>query len=246
MQRLCDMKLTTRQTAPHFLLTMLPSPGKLGSVPPMGLADLIEHVTEESRWRKLVEAIILLDDLQQREAFLAGEIEEVEPAVLTLQQARGEAPLPEILVAEGPRDQPGAMATDRLWETYFRYVHALGRSERSRFLVQWVEFEIALRNALATARARSLGLVEGDYVVAADLADGDEDPSAVVDEWAAAPTPLAGLQAVIRGRWSWVQDHDGWFSFSVDELLAYAVRVMLLEQWRRSSSEEEEAAKNRP
>jgi hypothetical protein len=137
------------------------------------------------------------------------------------------------------------MATDLLWETYFRYAHALGRSERSRFLVQWVEFEIALRNALATARARRLGLVEGDYLVAADLAAGDEDASAVVDEWAAAPTPLAGLRAVIRGRWSWVHHHDGWFTFSVDELLAYAVRVMLLEQWRRSAAEEEEAAKDR-
>ncbi len=240
------MKLTTRQAAPHFLLTMLPSPGKLGSAPPMGLSDLIEHVTEDSQWRKLVEAIILLDDLQQREALLAGEIEEVEPAVLTLQQARGEAPLPEILVADVPRDQPGAIATDLLWETYFRYVHALGRAERSRFLVQWVEFEIALRNTLATARARRLGLAEGDYLIAADLAAENGEASVVVDEWAAAPTPLAGLQAVIRGRWAWVDEHDGWFSFSVDELLAYAVRVMLLEQWRRSATEEEEVTKDRP
>ena len=123
----------------------------------MGLADLIEHVTENSRWRKLVEPIVLLDDLQQREALLAGEIDEVEPAVLTLEQARGEAPLPEILVADVPRDQSVAMATDLLWETYFRYAHVLGRSERSRFLVQWVEFEIALRNALATAPRKTFG-----------------------------------------------------------------------------------------
>ena len=95
-------------------------------------------------------------------------------------------------------------------------------------------------------RAGRLGLVEADYLVADDLADDEEDTSLVVDEWAAAPTPLAGLQAVIRGRWSWVDDHDDWFSFSIDEVLAYAIRVMLLEQWRRSTTEEEEAATDRP
>ena len=211
----------------------------------MGLADLIEHVTEHSRWRKLVEAIILLDDLQQRESVLAGEIEEVEPAVLTLQQARGEAPLPEILVADVPREQPAAMATDLLWETYFRYVHALGRSERSRFLVQWVEFEIALRMRWPRVR-RTFGPGRGGLSGCRRPGRRRGDTSLVVDEWAAVPTPLAGLQAVIRGRWSWVDDHDDWFSFSFDEVLAYAVRVMLLEQWRRSATEEEEAATDRP
>ena len=177
---------------------------------------------------------------------LAGEIEEVEPVVLTLEQARGEAPLPEILVADVARDQPVAMETDLLWETYFRYAHAVGRSERSRFLVQWVEFEMALRNALATARAKRLGLVAADYLVAADLAAGEEDASVVVDEWATATTPLAGLRAVIRRRWSWVDHHDAWFTFSVDELLAYAARVMLLEQWRRSAVRKKKRPKTDP
>jgi hypothetical protein len=102
-----------------------------------------------------------------------------------------------------------------------------------------VEFEVAVRNALAAARARRLGLEESDYQVAADLAHSDEDLSPVLGEWEAAPTPLAGLRVVIRARWSWLDRHDAWFSFSVDELLAYAARVMLLEQWRRTEEKEE-------
>ena len=47
---------------------------------------------------------------------------------------------------------------------------------------------------------------------------------------------------MIRARWAWIERHDAWFSFSVDELLAYAARVMLLEQWRRSAEEDEAAA----
>jgi len=210
----------------------------------MGLVDLLEHVEDNRTWSEQLGALLLLDDLLQRESLLAGETDEIEPAVLSLQQAQGEAPLPEALIAPaGPdqtnADQTNVLQTDLLWERYFRYAHRLARSTGSRFLTKWVEFEVSLRNALASARARRLGLEESNYQVAADLAHRDEDLAAVLSEWETAPTPLAGLRVIIRARWSWLEDHDGWFSFSVDELLAYAARVMLLEQWRRTEEKEE-------
>lgn len=228
------MKLTR-----HFYITTLPALGDLGSSPSMGLADLLEHVEENRQWREQLEALVLLDDLLQREALLAGETDEVEPSVLSLEQVRSEAPLPEALDAPAAADQTTPLKADLLWERYFRYAHDLARSRGSRFLAQWVEFEVALRNALAAARARRLGLAESDYQVAADLANPDEDLSPLLSEWEAAPTPLAGLRVVIRARWSWLDRHDAWFSFSVDELLAYAARVMLLQQWRRTEGREE-------
>jgi len=51
--------------------------------------------------------------------------------------------------------------------------------------------------------------------------------------WTQASTPLAGLRVLIEARWAWLAEHDAWFSFRDDELAAYAVRLMLLEQWRR-------------
>jgi len=226
-------------SARHFYITTLPALGDLGSTPSMGLADLLEHVEENRAWREQLEGLALLDDLLQREALLSGETDDVEPAVLSLQQARGEAPLPETLEAPAAADQTKALQSDLLWERYFRYAHELTRLSGSRFLVRWVEFEVTLRNALAAARARRLGLEESDYRVAADLAGSDEDLAPVLSEWEAAATPLAGLRVVIRARWSWLERHDAWFSFSVDELLAYAARVMLLEQWRRTEEKEE-------
>lgn len=44
---------------------------------------------------------------------------------------------------------------------------------------------------------------------------------------------------MIRARWAWIERHDAWFSFAVDEMLAYAARVMLLEQWRRTEENKE-------
>jgi hypothetical protein len=205
----------------------------------MGLADLVEHVADYKQWRQLLEALILSDDLLQREAVLAGETENVEPWVLTAQQVRGEAPLPEQVVSAAGEEHPVVVEADRIWESYYRFAHRLGVSENSRYLVQWVEFEVALRNELARVRARRLGLEEAAYVVASDLAAVEGDLSSVVNTWEAAATPLAGLRVVIGARWSWVDEHEMWFSFSSDELLAYATRIMLLEQWCRSAESEE-------
>lgn len=229
------------RSARHFYITTLPALGDLGSAPSMKLADLIEHVEENRPWCEQLEALALLDDLLQRESLLAGETEEVEPAVLTLQQVRGEAPLGEELEASADTDQATVLEIDLLWERYFHYAHQVGRSHNSRFLLNWVEFEIALRNALAAARARRLELDESDYLVATDLVHSDEDLSPVLSEWEAAATPLAALRAVMRARWVWLDWHDRWYSFSVDELLAYAARVMLLEQWLRTEEKEQVA-----
>jgi hypothetical protein len=233
------------KSARHYYITTLPALGDLGTSPEMGLADLLEHLEENRSWYEQVEGLVLLDDLLQREALLAGETDEVEPSVLSFQQVRGEAPLPEALEAPMDADElaavdpPTALVTDLLWDRYFRHVHRLGRSHRSRFLVQWVQFEVTLRNALATARARRLGLDESHYLVAPDLAQSGEDLAPMLAEWEAAPTPLAGLRVVIRARWSWLDQQDAWFSFAVDEVLAYAARVMLLEQWLRTEAKEE-------
>lgn len=220
----------------RYFITALPGLGGLGTAPPIGLAELVDHLSGAPRAQRLVEAVALLDDLEQREAFLAGELKQVEPTVLTLEQAKGEAPLPGYLLEEGPA-QSYTIELDRLWAAYFHYVYELGVQEGCEFLRRWVGFEVALRNALAVARARRLELEETGFVVAPELADPSWDFGPVVSDWSLAKTPLAGLQVVIRSRWEWCDAHEAWFTFSEDEILVYALRLMLLEQWRRTSGE---------
>lgn len=222
----------------HFMITTLPQIVELGESPPMGLDDLLEHVQDHRKWREQIEAILLRDDLIQREAVMAGEIGGFEPTVLTTAQGHGDAPLPEVLF-ELAGETSATSPVDRLWEGYFRYAHALGRSYGSSFLVHWVEHEVAMRNALAQARAKRLGLEEAGYLVATDLSADTEDFTHLIREWEGAPTPLVGLRIILRARWDWIERYDAWFTFSQDEILAYAVRIMLLKQWRRTASEEE-------
>ena len=222
----------------YYYLASLPALGELGSEPSMGFAELLEHLEHDRRRHELVGSLFLLDDLLQREAFLAGELAEVDPAVLGIQQVRNESPLPEFLApAAEAVESPRLGTADRLWEAYFHYVAGVAQRLACRFLVALVGYEVALRNALVTARAKRLGLDEADYVVAVDLALADDEVTAAVSGWTSAATPLAGQQALLRARWDWLTAHDAWFAFNDDELAVYAARLMLLHQWQRVAGE---------
>jgi len=215
-----------------YLGSSLPPLGDLGTPPPLSPAALAEHVAEFPGPRALVEAVFLGDDLLQREAFLAGERTDVAPAVLGLAQVRGEAPLPEFLVAE-EGEAPRRIAADDLWDRYFRHTADVARRRSSAMLAAWVAHEVAMRNALAAERAKALGLEPSDYLVAVDLGAPQTDFALLLSEWTAAADPLAASRVLDQARWTWLLDHEGWFSFTDDEVAAYAAKLMLLDRWHR-------------
>lgn len=222
----------------YYLLAMLPTLGDLGTSPPLTLRELLEHVGSARPLRAIVEALLLSDDLLQRDAFLAGELDGVAPSVLTLAQARNEEPLPPCL-GEPPADASAArQAVDTAWGAYFRHADQTARQSGSAFLRAWVAFEVALRNALVVSRAKALNLDAGDYFVAQDLGEDQTDFTPLLNEWASAETPLAGLRVLDRARWRWLDQNGAYFSFSDDELAAYAARLILLKRWRRIAGAE--------
>ena len=141
--------------------------------------------------------LLLSADLLQRESFLAGEIKEVDPIYLTAEQVRNDAPLPLFLVPE-PDDQEasGRQSVDSVWGAYYRETLRVARS--GSFLSLWVAYEVALRNALAEARAKALDLDPGGWLVAPGLAADAIDFSNLINEWSSAPTP--GSES--RSAWS--------------------------------------------
>ncbi|MHC4563742.1 MAG: DUF2764 family protein [Planctomycetota bacterium] len=218
----------------EYLLASLPVMADLGDPAPMSPAEMLAHVADFPAPAELVRAIFLADDLLQRDTALAGELAEPTPVVLTPEQLRDEAPLPTYLVdPDVTPAQRYRIAGDSVWAGYFRYAADVARRRGSQFLRQWVGFDVALRNALAEARAKALGLTAEEYLVAADLADETANVEPMVDAWSAARTPLAALRVLDNARWRWLDDHDRWFSFTDDELAAYAARIMLLERWHR-------------
>ena len=212
----------------YYLLASLPSIGELGSAPPIPPGELLARVSHDARLRSIVETLLLGHDLVLREAFRAGEIDDLEGlVVLTPSQARDEAPLPAYLV--GP-ETGRRIPADDVWEAYFAHAASAGRCA---FVKAWVGHEVALRNALAAARARALDLDPAEYQVAPHLAAAHEDVGSAVTEWTAAATPLAGLRTIERARWDWVAAHEAWFTFRDDEVAAYGAKLMLLDRWQR-------------
>ncbi|MBN1441534.1 MAG: DUF2764 family protein [Planctomycetes bacterium] len=217
-----------------FLLTALPPLGELGSAPPLALDELLEHVAEAPGPREILESLYLGRDLLEREAFLAGEREEPSGVVLSASQVKNEAPLPDFLVPEPEEDRAERrVSEDALWEAYFFHLRDTARRRSSAFLEGWVGVEVALRNALASARAKAFGFEPSDYVVAVELEDREVDTSGVVSEWRQAHDPLGALKILDQFRWSWLSEHEGWFTFGDDEIAAYGARLMLVDRWHR-------------
>jgi len=213
----------------YYYLAALPGMRDLGSAPPIGPKQLLERVAPLPTTRRIIETLYLLDDLVQREAYAADELSSVHPVVLTVAQVRNEAALPACLSGGSRRTFPA----DTVWGTYFRYAAGVAQESSCRFLVDWVGFEVGLRNALASARANHRGLHTGHYWVAAELGEPSELLTAIVSERANAPTPLAELKTLIHARWEWATEHEAWFSFTDDEFAAYACKLRLLIQYER-------------
>lgn len=226
-----------------YLLTYLPTPGQLGDQPAVSCSQFLSLLNEDdemSRPGELARVIMLSDDLLQRDSHLAGEIDQAdeadpkacEPIILTAMQLCDEEPLPEYLAPPGEAVSVKIPA-DVVWETYFRYAMTMGQKYESNFLIAWVGFEIALRNALAEERAKALELEPTDYFVAEDLADTSAEFSAALNEWSLAANPMVGQRVLDSARWRWLKENDTYFSFDDEELAAYAAKLMLQQRWGR-------------
>ncbi|NLF30871.1 MAG: hypothetical protein GX591_08300 [Planctomycetes bacterium] len=223
--------------AQYYLLTSLPALPALGEKPPVALAALHERAAEDAdpKVAAIVAAVLLEHDLLQRQSVLAGERDHAEPVILTALQADGEEPLPPYLLGRESAAGERRIGDDALWEAYFRHVADVASATGSRFLAEWVGFEVALRNALVAARAKNLGLLADEYVVAPDLAAPDADMEATVAAWAGSGDPLSALRALDRGRWDWLAARGPWFTFGPDEVAVYARRLVLLHRWSELS-----------
>jgi len=216
----------------YYLLASLPVLGEPGAPPPLSLAEMRVRASR-SNAATLVDAILLADDLRLRQGLLAGELTAVEPVVIASDQITGPSPLPDVLAVE-ERDDSGRRAEDLIWEAYWHHAARVARRRRSPFMRAWVGMEVALRNALAAARARALGQSVEAHQVAAQLGWDNAVVENCVTAWAAAADPLAGLRVLLRTRWDWVTKEERRYSFSQDEVAAYAAKLVLLVEWRRS------------
>jgi len=214
----------------YFILTSLPVLPDLGEPAPMDLREFRQLARQEASAAPQVDAVLLERDLLLREAVLAGQIERADGVVLSNEQVAGDEPLPDFLAPAADRQY--RVAADSTWEAYYRYVFQSAAEHHSPFLREWAGFEVTLRNALAEERASKLGLDVHDYLVADDLAGDVDSVADTVSAWALAPDPLSATKVLDQRRRQWLEENARYFTFAVDELLAYARGLVLVNRWQ--------------
>lgn len=227
-----------------YLLSVLPALEPIGSIPPLSKCDFLEQVVDSNGPVETVKMLLLSDDLVQFQALLAEEIgqDRVDLAVLSLGKEEDETILPDFLLPEEGTDeqQHSRTSTDAIWSRYFNHAVSVAKRRGSKFLRDWIGFEVGLRNALVTARAHTLKIDAETYLVAPNLADPDIDHTHVISMWSNASDPLAAQEALDKARWDWLDENGGWYSFSAREIEVYAAKLVLLHHWRRILSEKQE------
>lgn len=214
-----------------YLLTVLPPLGEPGATPPLSPIELRARAIG-SDGAALVDAILLQEDLRLRQSYLAGEIPAPAPTVLSSEEVTSPAAPVVLGVEQG--DPRALRPEERVWEAYWRHVARVARRRRSALLSDWCGLEVALRNALARARSRASGSEARLPEVAAELARVEPMIDTAIAAWSGAPDPLAGFRSLLRLRWDWVTREEPRYTFSRDEVAAYALKLMLLREWRRT------------
>jgi len=180
-----------------------------------------------------------LADALESEAGLRDALEEW---VLNPEGSRAvPAALPPSLAAlfeEGRVGGTGVAWIDAVWQAWFDLQADVGREVGSRLLPRWAAWETALR--LRLARSRGLSPSDGP---AAQPPEGREDGfglDAVLAAWDAArargrggqglPAAMEAEELLEQARLEFLDREAPRYSFAVDELAAYLLKLRLLER----------------
>jgi hypothetical protein len=230
----------------YFLVAYLPEIHRDDKKLKLRLSDLLQekdHITEQD-WKQ-VELLLLSGDLLQIERLLAGKSNEVEYSLYGLEfwkeQLKSPREVPEFMAepfetiaAEGmtPRN------LDRLQDAYYRHVID---NASSSFLREYMLFEKDLRNTVAAVRARRKGLPASDSVVGeGDVVDllsrstaedfGLSAQYPWIEKIVSAKGPVETEEAIQQIVWDNIDEMTEKLDFDFDVVLAYLLKLHLLER----------------
>lgn len=218
-----------------YLLSTLPPLDKPGSVPPISCLDLLNDVSGAQRESALLTRVFLGEDILLRQEYQFGQGCEPSLIVLTEGQLKNREPLPYGLPSYPQGGGQTRVTENELWRAYFKCVARGGQDYDCRILSDWVMFEVGLRNALAAERGRLMGRDPAQCVIDFPGGRAVEEYHELVENFQRAPNPLAGARFIEQARWAWLDRHDLRYAFDVNELVAYALRLVILNRCRHFS-----------
>ena len=214
----------------YYLLSALPSLGELGAAPPLSYREFLITIKGNRRAHYFSEVLAIQNDLLLWSDAATGRPAAEQPLVL----ASNDLGKLDFFRRFFPWRQEDPV-TSCLHEEYYRAAHEAASRRGSRFISDWVRYEVGLLNSLGSVRAQRQAVEFTPRLTELQL---DEDYSPVVDAWRSAEHPSLAAAIVEAARWSWIAQNDDWFLFTDDELIAYAAKLLSLLRRQQSGNEE--------
>jgi hypothetical protein len=120
---------------------------------------------------------------------------------------------------------------DRLWELCYESLLELARKEGCRYLMDYIPWEIELRNRLATLRLRESGRSAEEHAVLPGIRSFDFRD--LLSQIEGQKNPLAAEHILDGERLKQIYYCQGNDPFSLDALLAYVSRAMICGRWEK-------------
>ncbi len=211
----------------YYLMSLLPALPALGNPPPITTEELFRIIREERSEpaRTLAEAFnfaaLLMEAAENR---LLGY-----PGADTLGAYSIEPEAPPILVELfllDPQEIGEDLWFTELWREYFGFLETIGQSIGSSLLVRWTHWESALREQLMQVRRQAIGTFAGSETAKDTAATWDH--SALIAEWRKTSDPMVGERLLDEARIGFIETESAHYSFGIDELVAYFLKLSLL------------------
>lgn len=218
-----------------FLVNLLPAiPSALGnrlSVPFAETAHLIRRNVEQND-APLVDLSLLFIDTCNYEFLQQGWDLFIPGGTLSLDKLRAGRGLPffiQAFLAKNEQRERRHYIYDDLWERYFAYAYSLAAEKGCKFLVDYLSFEVRLRNGLVALRDRRPGEDVRNYQVLPWM--GSLDLALELSEINREKGPLSAEMFLDEKRLMRINDCEGTDPFSLDAVLAFLEKYRIFSRW---------------
>jgi hypothetical protein len=208
----------------YYLLALLPPLPPLGDAPPIDMAEVLRIMDQEriSDARLLAESFNFQAQLMQAATikllgYSSGDTSG------TYSFGPNSPPVLIDLFLRDPQEIGEDVWMTELWIEYLDFFDSVGKTLGSSLLCRWANWEKSLRSQLLAARSAS-----GPDAGHKDAALGPHDHRELIAEWRAAQDPMVGEKILDQARMDFIEAESRRYSFSIDELAAYFLKLSLL------------------
>jgi hypothetical protein len=218
----------------YFLLSFLPTLPPLGESPPITIEEVLRIIKDE----RVEEARILADAFDfeaqlMKAAYLRLLGYSASDTADSFSFDRTVPPFIDEIFLKDPRVVGEDAWFTELWSEHLDFLEEVGKLVGSPLLWRYAKWERSLRDQLAILRRPP------EEEAQAPTVSGDKwDHRPLLADWRAAPDPMAGERLLDKARLKFIDEKSQRYSFRIDELTAYFLKLGLLARHARLQREE--------